>query len=267
MSKPPRYRLVDKGKLPPTPHLIVTSDLQSQRFKVPPNTKVEFRGIQATEVDFSGVGFWMYLATSSTFTACDFSRASIESGNLGGDTATIYRRCRFDGADLHNANPFFARFEQCTFDGADFRGFRSFYAEFVECHFAGQIVAAKFFGKPEGLTEVPRDLKRKVNEFRGNDFRLADLIDTSFMHGIDINSQQWPQDAAYVKLDRIHERLKKARHAVSLWPDEKARKEALVMLQIYSQDAEDQDGLFARRDDVTITPSVRERVWDLLQEG
>jgi hypothetical protein len=171
----------------------------------------------------------MYLAGSSTFTSCNFSRARIEAGNLGNDASTAYRRCRFDGADLRNANPLFARFERCSFDGADFRGLRSFYAEFIDCHFAGKIEGAKFFGRPEGLTEPPRDFKRKVNEFRGNDFREAELIDTSFMHGIDISAQQWPQDGEYVRLDRIHERIEKARADVSGWQDSKAAQEALVI--------------------------------------
>jgi hypothetical protein len=261
----PRYRVVDRGRVPPAPELIVTTDLHGQRFEPPPHTVVEFRGIQAAEVNFSGARFWWYLAGSSTFTSCDFSRVRIEAGNLGNDAATIYRRCRFDGADLRNANPLFARFEECSFDGADFRGFRSFYAEFLACHFAGKVVSAKFFGQPEGLTEPPRDLKRQTNEFRGNDFREAELIDTSFMHGIDIEAQQWPQGDAFVRLDRIHERIQNARTAVSTWRDDKARREALVMLQIYGQDTEHQDGLFARRDDVTITPATRDQVWDLLQ--
>lgn len=266
-SKPPQYRVVDRGRVPRAPKLIVTADIQAQRFKVPPNTRVEFRGIQAMDVSFKRARFWWYLAGSSTFTSCDFSHVRIDAGSLGSDAATIYRRCRFDGADLRNAHPLFARFEQCSFDGADFRGFRSFYAEFVECHFAGKIVAAKFFGRPEGLTEPPRDLNRHTNEFRGNDFREAELIDTSFMHGIDIEAQQWPRDDVYVKIDRIHERIEKARDAVSRWQDDKARKEALVMLQIYSQDTEHQDGLFARRDDITITPATRDQVWDLVQRG
>jgi len=138
MTKAPRYRVVNRGALPPAQELIVTTDLHSQRFDPPAHTLVEFRGIQATDVNFSEARFWWYLAGSSTFTSCDFSRVRIEAGNLGTDAATIYRRCRFDGTDLRNANPLFARFEQCTFDRADFRGFRSFYAEFVECHFCWQ---------------------------------------------------------------------------------------------------------------------------------
>ena len=266
-SKAPRYRVVDRGPGPAAPELIVTTDLHAQRFKPPHNTVVEFRGIQASEVNFSGARFWWYLAGSSTFTYCDFSRVRIEEGNLGNDAATIYRRCRFDRADLRNADPLFARFEQCSFDGADFRGFRSFYAEFVECHFAGRIVSAKFFGRPEGITEPPRDLKRQTNEFRGNDFREAELIDTGFVDGIEIEAQQWPQGEAYVKLDRIHERIEKARAAVLSWQDDKARKEALVMLQIYNEDTEHQAGLFARRDNITITPAVRDQVWDLLERA
>jgi len=264
--KSPRYRVVDKGPVPPVPELIVTSNLEAQYFNVPQHTVVRFRGIKATEVSFKGARFWWYLADSSTFTSCDFSRVRIEEGNLG-DAATIYRRCRFDGADLRNANPLFARFEECSFDGADFRGFRSFYAEFVECHFAGKVVSAKFFGLPEGLTEPPRDLKRQANEFRGNDFRQAELIDTSFGHGVDIEAQQWPQGDAYLKLDGVHERIQKARAAVSTWQDDKARKEALIMLQIYGEDTEHQDGLFARRDDITITAATRDQVWDLLERG
>jgi hypothetical protein len=267
MTRAPRYRVVDKGRVPRAPELVVTTDLQSQHFDVPPNTRVEFRGIQATDVGFKGARFWWYLAGSSTFTSCDFSHVRIEAGNLGMDPATIYRRCRFDGADLRNANPLFARFEQCSFDGADFRGFRSFYAEFVECHFAGRIVSAKFFGRPEGLTEPPPLLKRQTNEFRGNDFREAELIDTGFVHGIEIKAQQWPQSDAYVMLDRIHERIQKARATVLSWQDDNARKEALLMFQIYGDDTEHQDGLFARRDDVPITPAVRDQAWDLLERA
>ena len=39
------------------------------------------------------------------------------------------------------------------------------------------------------------------------------------------------------------------------------------MLQIYGQDTAHQDGLFARRDDIPITPAIREQVWELLKQG
>jgi len=131
--------------------------------------------------------------------------------------------------------------------------------------FAGKVVSAKFFGRPEGLTEFPQHLKRQSNEFRGNDFREADLIDTSFIHGINVDEQQWPPGDAYIKLDRVHERIQKARASVSRWQDSKAREEAWAMLEIYDRETEHQDGVFARRDDVTIAPGTRDQVWSLLQ--
>jgi hypothetical protein len=218
-------------------------------------------------VDFSQSTFWMYLAGASTFTSCDFSGVRFLGGNLGNDSSTIYRDCRFDRADLRNVNPLFGRFELCSFKGCDFRGFRSFYAEFVGCRFGSRIMTAKFFGRPEGLAGRPKALRRTVNEFRGNDFREAELIDTSFMHGIDIDAQLWSEADIYIKLGRIHERLKKARAEISKWTDAPAQREALLMLKIHEADCQNQDGLFARRDDVPITPGVRDRVWQLLADN
>ena len=105
---------------------------------------------------------------------------------------TRYISCSFDRATINSIAPGHARFERCTFKDADFVQFFSHTVEFVNCEISGVIRSAFFNGTvpPECVSA----LGRKVNEFRGNDFSGATLVDVAFRTGIDLSLQEMPTD-------------------------------------------------------------------------
>ena len=178
----------------------------------------------------------------------------------------MFRDCSFDGADLTGVRPGQARFEKCSFDGAKLDGWESFTAEFVDCRFAGRLRNVRFYGRPWGAGAERLDPARTVNAFTGNDFLGADLVGVTFIHGVDIRKQKWPEGAQYVILDRIHQRIAKARLGVLEWRDHEQRQQALDMLQAASLLYSHQMTIIGRRveDRWTAAPAVQERVWDAL---
>jgi hypothetical protein len=253
----------------PMPQTVVSSIKSDQRF-IPPIGQVLVEGAYIERADFRDTWWDAFYASGTIFVDCDFRRARFGHAVLGARShPTTFRRCRFDNADLRNAHPDAARFEDCHFDRATIEDWRCFLAEFVRCHFAGKIVGVIFSGRPWGPGADKLNPPRKTNEFRGNDFRHVDLIDCSFVRGVDIGQQLLPVDGKYVRLDRAAERFASARKAVSMWPDLAARAQALRMIAVYSSAGyEEQDELFIRRDNLTVVPAdIRDRVWKVLEEG
>jgi len=261
-------RVVGKARPVPPPRL-VTGDLKGGRFDRR-STSVAFEAVAVSDVSFAGMRFEkLSVRGGCVFSGCDFSRVrsrymSYLSANLH---QAVYRDCRFDRADLRDFRPEAARFERCTFDGARLDGWRSDLAEFVECHFAGKVRNVRFWGRPYGILAEELGVDRPVNEFRGNDFRQAELIDVSFVMGIDLDAQRWPEGPAYLRLDRLGERVRRARAEVIRWTDLEARRDALIMLEVLQEGTvdQDQDDLFMRRADLGRSyRETAERVWDLL---
>jgi hypothetical protein len=249
------------------PRTTIKSFAKSTRFE-PPEGQVAFESVSVNAADFSGTWWDAFSATDSQFVDCDFRRARFGDALFGLVSAqTTFRRCRFDNADLRNAHPGAARFEDCHFDNAKIEGWLCFLNEFVSCHFAGRLSGVIFSGRPWGPGADKIQPPRRTNEFRHNDFSAADLIDCSFVRGIDISSQLWPTKAPYMRLDHAPQRIGRAQAIVSGWADDAARKRALLMLAAYSSGGhEEQDELFVRRDDLSdVPPDLRETVWDLLE--
>lgn len=258
-------RIEVRSKGGPTPSkLVVDQDRSGGRFQAPASTVVEFNGVRFTEVEFRRVTFEMFIASGSLFSQCDFRRARIKAGQLGNTRQTVYLDCRFDGADLAGVDPLYARFERCSFDDANLKEWRAFNAEFVDCHFAGRIVEAKFSGRLAPSAAAVIQPPRVKNEFHGNDFRQATLIDCSFFDGIDLHAQLLPEGDEYILIDNIRERIGKTRGQIARWPDQAAREEALLMLRAYEMASRGQEALFARRSDIGTPIAVRNKVWDLL---
>lgn len=147
--------------------------------------------------DFTGRALPRFSASASVFESCRFDSARLKSVSFGaGTTMSTYRNCSFDNADLDVTPGGFARFESCTFRGTRIRDWRCFAVELVDCVFTGRIDTAFFNGTvPE---EDRRYLSRSVNEFHGNDFSGADLVDVAFRTGIDLTQQRLPSGPGYV---------------------------------------------------------------------
>jgi uncharacterized protein YjbI with pentapeptide repeats len=218
-------------------------------------------GAVLTEVDFSGRRFRGLTSTGAVLDGCDFRRTTIEYGPLGYADPTVFRNCSFERATLAGVGPGTATFESCDFTGAKIVEWFAFCAEFVDCVFATTLTRCKFSGRP---FECHGSVLRERNAFHGNDFRKATLVDCLLV-GIDLDRQQLPDDAAYIALDRVGERLQAARTEIVHWPDSDERREALLMIDIVGSWAEGEEDLFVRREDLGGPSSTRALVWALLE--
>ena len=222
-----------------------------------------------TAVDFRRVRFDRFLLDGCLFDRCDFRGLRLDRRLAPLFVAvprSVFRDCYFDGADMRRARLGPSRFERCTFDDARLDGSSTELAEFIDCRFAGAIDGVTFYGAPSGAEAKRLDPPRRRNEFRGNDFRDAELIDVVFIAGIDMDRQRFPEDDLHVRIDEFQRRLAKARREIKQW-SERERAPALVMLATLAARWRDQDVVVARRWTPRIKASdrVQARVWELLE--
>ncbi len=223
-----------------------------------------------TAVDFRRVRFDRFLLDGCLFDRCDFRGLKLDrrlAPLFVAQPRSVFRDCYFDGADMRHARLGPSRFERCTFDDARLDGSDAGMAEFIDCRFAGVLDDVTFYGTPLGAETRRLDPPRRRNEFRGNDFRDAELIDVVFIAGIDMDRQRFPEDdELYVRIDDFRRRVAKARAQIKQWY-ERERAPALVMLASIVARWRDQDVVVARRWTPRIKASdrVQARVWDLLE--
>jgi hypothetical protein len=223
-------------------------------------------------VDFRKARFDKFQLDVANFVACDFRGLKLDERYVPFFTTrprSVFTSCKFDGADLRQISPEGTRFEKCSFDDAKLDGWTPARAEFVECRFAGKVVGVTFTGKPAGPGSTRIDPVRTKNEFRGNDFRDAQLIDTVFVFGINLDQQRWPDTDDYVRLDKFHRRLEAARADILGWEQGDIRTGALAMLQSLAQRWQDQRDIVAMRVSPAVKagPRVQNRVWDALEHA
>ena len=237
--------------------------------EAPPESIVAINRATLRSVDFRKARFDRFSLAGCLFITCDFRAVRFDKryqGMFSARPASIFRDCRFDGADLRRVRPGEARFERCTFDDADLEGWRSEAAEFVGCRFAGRLGHVTFSGKPMG--NVGRGVERKRNEFADNDFREADLDGVVFTHGIDLAAQRLPMDERYVRLDRFPQRIAHARTEVIRWEVQAERIAAVALLQELSARYRDQKEVIASRVSATgPNARVQTRLWALLERA
>jgi uncharacterized protein YjbI with pentapeptide repeats len=158
---------------------------------------LEHRHIQDTA--YSDQSLDEFLAVACTFTHCSFERLAIRSACfVGGQTGSVYEDCSFDGSQIDCGTPGVATFIRCSFRDTDLANFFGLSISMTDCVFTGTLRKVAFYGvNPES---------RKRNEFRGNDFRGAQLVDVSFREGIDFTQQHFPPD--WVRPEDPYERLR-----------------------------------------------------------
>ena len=259
----PKDRVRVSGHGPPPKITKVRWNRSGGRYDGRPD--VEFGGVTIRAMSFAGMRFEQFSAEGTKFVDCDFSGARLE-GSFGVRRQTSFVDCLFDGTRMSDIEPGQARFVGCRFVNVDLRGWSAAANEFVDCEFRGLIERCSFWGTPtqewlEGGLRPPRD----SNEFRANDFRNAELIDVSFVAGIDISAQRWPSGGEYIRLDRLATRIERALPTIAAWEDP-ARTEGLLMLKVYSEAGyERQDELFAHRWDLGVPRDIADRVWKHLE--
>jgi hypothetical protein len=248
---------------------VVTGPLDGGKFGAPPSSNVSFRDVVARAVDFSDADYTSLTCRSSRFELCNFDRIRVVGGPFGLYPQSLFRECTFRDAEFRGtgADPGLARFERCSFDGATIEEWFTHCAEFVECTFAGaRIVGSNFFGTPfecYGWLELRH--RRKQNEFYGNDFSEAELINTSFVDGIDLDAQRLPAGPEYVRINNAKSRIEEARAQIASWDDAAARREATSVLNVLEHFSESkQRDLLTRRDTWELDPDLDGQFWDLL---
>ena len=224
-----------------------------------------------TQVDFRRARFGRFDLDGCTFIACDFRGLRLDARYqpfFGTRPRSVFEHCHFDGADLRSISPEGTRFVRCSFEDAKLDGWMPVRAEFVDCRFAGKVAHVTFTGRPTGPGATRIEPPRTKNEFRGNDFREAQLIDTVFVLGIDLSQQRLPTGDEYIRLDKFLRRLELARAEVLAWDAGDMRTAGLAMVQQLAQRWQDQRDVIALRVTPGAIPSrVQNRVWDLLESA
>jgi pentapeptide repeat protein len=222
-----------------------------------------------TGVDFRRARFDKFSLGGCLFDHCDFRGLKLDrrlAPLLVALPRSVFRDCRFDGADLRRAFLGQSRFERCSFDDANVDGSHAETAEFVDCRFAGPLDDVTFYGTPSGPEAKRLDPPRKRNEFRGNDFRDAELLDVAFVAGVDMTRQRFPDDDLHVRVEGFQRRLAKARSDIKNWY-ERDRAPATVMIATLEARWRDQDVVVARRwtPRIKAPDRIQARVWEVLE--
>ncbi|MEU8082527.1 hypothetical protein AB0B57_02675 [Micromonospora sp. NPDC049101] len=180
-------------------------------------------------VDFSGQGLTGLVGVGARFERCRFDGLRFQDVALGaGMELSQYVECSFDGAVLTGVAGY-SRLVGCTFRDAEIRDLTAGHLELVDCVFTGRIRSTTFWGilpgsaerfasdlaflARQGRVEPPgyRELVlRESNEFHGNDFSAADLVDTAFRFGVDLTRQRLPGGPDYLYVPNAEAALHRA---------------------------------------------------------
>jgi hypothetical protein len=220
-----------------------------RRHRVRDHERLVFDHERISGADFSGRRILQLSAQSSRFEACRFDRLQVDHASFGsGRSPSVYTGCSFDGARLRAGAPGHARFVGCSFREVDLRDWFCFTVELVDCVFTGKLTRSFFNGTvPE---DAQSDLKRTVNEFRGNDFRGLTFIDVGFRTGINLLDQLLPEGANYVFVPDAAVAIQRARSRIVHWEDGESRRQAMIWLQQLEYDVDaGQRQLFLNRAD------------------
>lgn len=211
------------------------------------NVTVDHEELQAAE--FSGRKLKTLTVIGSRLTACKFEKMRIEGCALGaGKEVSEYIGCSFDGSDMRMGVGGYARFESCSFQNTRVEDWFCFAVEMVDCSFSGRMVGSFFNGRPRD--DQQSAVKRKRNDFYGNDFSKMKLEDVAFRTGIDLERQKLPTGAEYIYLRDAETAVRNARAEILEWKDLELRK--LSMSWIKTMDEEIQNGqrqMLLRADD------------------
>ena len=211
--------------------------------------QVVLSGQRLESQDFRGRRLLQFSAEGVRLERCAFDDAVIESASFGaGRVMSEYVGCSFSGAKIHMGPGGYARFVDCDFGNAVIENWFCFAVELVGCSFSGRLRKVVFNGTvPPERREVAR---RSANQFAGNDFSRAKLVDVSFRAGIDLSRQHLPSGPEYTYLEEAGLAVRRAREAFDAWDDPAAKKRAMGVLRVMEEDvAAGQSQFLIRVDD------------------
>jgi len=199
--------------------------------------RIDLNGVALEGENFSDLKLKQLTVAESVLSRCRFEGNTIEQACFGaGRKPSQYSDCSFDRSRITAIAPGIARFVRCSFKECVIRDFFAVTVEFVDCVFSGTIRKAVFQGTvPE---EDRFEIKRSINEFRGNDFRDAELIDVAFRGGIDLTKQRLPEGAGYLYVPDAARTLERSRRSIIGWQDLERRRRVLALLKGLELDVE-----------------------------
>jgi uncharacterized protein YjbI with pentapeptide repeats len=211
--------------------------------------RVVLSGRRLVAADFSGRRIAHFSAEGCRFEQCRFDDSVIGHGSFGaGRAVSEYVGCSFNGSKIHMGPGGFARFVDCAFESVSIDHWFCHAVELVDCTFSGRIQKAVFHGRVR--PQAREIIGRTTNEFEGNDFSRAKLVDLSFRSGIDLSLQRLPVGPDYVHLEDARAAVQRARMAFNGWEDPEAKRRAKGVLAVMEQDVlEGQEELLIRADD------------------
>jgi hypothetical protein len=217
------------------------------RAEIDPNMRVFLDHLSLRDADYSGRVLLRFGAFGSRLEHCRFENARFDDCSFGeGRETSEYIECSFDGLCFGHSNGGFSRFVRCSFRNVNLRDWFCFSAEFIDCIFTGRLKKCIFNGT------VPEDdrqwVGREWNEFHGNDFSGADLVDVAFRTGIDLEQQRLPTGPEYLYLPDAVAAIERARRGLANWmPGTELQRRAMVLVNVYADTVENgQRQLFLR---------------------
>jgi hypothetical protein len=189
-----------------------------------------------------------FCTIGSRLEQCRFDNMRIKDTQFGsGRAMSEFIDCSFDGSRMDGGGGI-TRFVHCSFRNVDLRHWLCLTAEFIDCVFTGHLRKCIFNGT---VCEQDRQwIGRYRNEFSGNDFSAADLVEVDFRTGIDLTKQRLPSGTEYLYLPDPTPVIERARAEVLGWLDFEHRRSALIMLKtMEEQIADGQPQLFLRASD------------------
>jgi hypothetical protein len=166
------------------PVVRVTGELRQVRYEPPRGALVNFDGARLVEVDFTNTRFHTFSASAgSAFERCDFRAMVAEGGGMGGNPQVTTVIATSRGPTCRHAweRPLRALHIPGSVQLEVLYG-RVRGVSFSRPGLRGQLLRTAMGCRHPALR--PLETPRTVNEFFGNDFADAELIDVSFMYGI-----------------------------------------------------------------------------------
>lgn len=268
---------------------VLHGNASHERFNVAPadgkELMVFFEHCRLDSFDFGDIDFKSFYAAGCVFRRCDFSKASFLQLGFGQAQVqrdwnrqigprderypqTLYEECLFASTRFDPNNTYFgnARFVRCIFDHAWLRKLFTRTAEFVDCRFVGKVIECTFHGVISG--EETQRIGRSTNEFRGNDFREADLIWTAF-RGIDLGAQLLPESDSYAVLVDPLNRIELATRRADERLSGELQDRVVHELQVLAQLVRGESQFLIRQGELGWqTPAdVQELLWSYLTDG
>lgn len=235
--------------------------------KVDPNERVFLDHENVRSADYSGRELRKFSAFGSRLERCRFDDARIDDAGFGdGREMSEYIDCSFDGLRFWHGSGF-ARFVRCSFKNIDVRNWLCFGTELIDCIFTGRMKGCIFNGTVK--EDCQEFLGRERNEFYGNDFSGAKLIDVAFRTGIDLSKQRLPSGPEYLYLPDAPAAAARARLRVLELQDAAIQKEVILFLDSLNFEMENgQNQLLLRATNYTHLPrAVVDAVFATLRES